>query len=274
MNRFYQSSIAVLIVAAFSFIPAQIWAGGSVGFEEDVLPILKSRPVFERFILEAFKMRYNGNGWGERISNEVMPNMGGARIGPYKFQATWHGLDGDTPITLIINTNTKFLNRVGREVVNEIYHGKRVRSVKETLDNIEILPDGGYGGVDTFTNPSLAAAPHAEIAVSFQADILPIFKTSLAFEKFILGTFKISDAGRGKRISQQSVPHFGGVRMSPYRFRATWHSSDGDVPVTLIINTANTFSDSKGQEISRGSLKSAVSLTETLNSIEIDPPKN
>ena len=273
MNRFYQSSIAVLIVAAFSFIPAQVWAEGSVGFEEDVLPILKFRPFFEKFILETFKMRYNGNGWGVRIGNEAIPHLGGARIGPYKFQATWRDSNGDIPITLTINTNIKFFNRVGREIKD----GNLVRaySRKETLYSIEIGPEKNSQYMNVSMCPPTAVA-HSESGVNFQTDMLPMLKASPAFAKFILGTFKISDAGRGKRISQKSVPHFGGVRMSPYRFHAIRHDPNGDVPVTLVINTNITFFDSKGQEITYGynSLKNAASLKETFDSIEIDPPEN
>jgi hypothetical protein len=101
--------------------------------------------------------------------------------------------------------------------------------------------------------------------VSFESDIRPLLKAKPAFEKFVLGTLKIDDAGSGVRISDQAMPHLGGARMGPYEFRAVWHSTNGDVPVTLIVDTDVKFLDKAGREIANGSLKQAVRLTETFS---------
>jgi hypothetical protein len=88
----------------------------------------------------------------------------------------------------------------------------------------------------------LATAPAwADGTVSFESDIRPLLKAKPAFEKFVLGTLKIDDAGSGVRISDQAMPHLGGARMGPYEFRAVWHSASGDVPVTLIVDTDIKF---------------------------------
>jgi hypothetical protein len=120
---------------------------------------------------------------------------------------------------------------------------------------------------------SAAMPAWADGIVSFETDVLPMIKARPEFEKFLLGTLKITDAGSGTRISEQAMPHLGGARMGPYEFRATWHGSNGDVPVTLIIDTNTKFFDGAGREIRNGSLKQAVSLKETFDSIEIEQPR-
>ncbi|MDM0010253.1 hypothetical protein QTI51_35865 [Variovorax sp. J22G73] len=120
----------------------------------------------------------------------------------------------------------------------------------------------------------LATAPAwADGTVSFESDIRPLLKARPAFEKFVLGTLKIDDAGSGVRISDAAMPHLGGARMGPYEFRAVWHGDSGDVPVTLIVDTDTKFLDKAGREITTGSLKQAVKLTETFSAIEIAPAR-
>jgi len=83
----------------------------------------------------------------------------------------------------------------------------------------------------------------ADGTVSFKADVLPLLKAKPAFEKFLLGTLKIDDAGLGTRIADQAMSRLGGSRMGPYEFTATWHDANGaDVPVTLIVQTNTRFS--------------------------------
>ena len=120
---------------------------------------------------------------------------------------------------------------------------------------------------------SAATPARADGTVSFEQDVLPMIKARPAFEKFLLGTLKVTDAGSGTRISEQAMPHLGGARMGPYEFKATWHGPDGDVPVTLIIDTNTKFFDGAGREIRNGSLKQAVSVKETFDSIEIERPR-
>lgn len=112
----------------------------------------------------------------------------------------------------------------------------------------------------------------ADGTVSFKSDVLPLLKAKPAFEKFLLGTLQIDDAGLGTRIADQAMPRLGGSRMGPYEFTATWHDANGDdVPVTLIVQTNTRFLDSAGREIRNGSLKQAARLQETFDSIQIEP---
>jgi len=110
--------------------------------------------------------------------------------------------------------------------------------------------------------------------VSFAADILPLIKARPTFEKFIIDTFKITDTGWGIRIDNEAMPRLGGARIGPYEFQAIWHSGQGDIPVTLVIDTDIKFFDVKGREITNGQLRNTARFKETFSSIEIEPPKN
>ncbi|MEX3853193.1 hypothetical protein AB3X94_03890 [Paraburkholderia sp. BR10923] len=112
------------------------YADGSVSFHGDIVPMLKARAELEQFITENFSV--TDTGWGNRIGSATMPHMGGARMGPYKFQAVWHRSHGDVPVTLIIDTKIRFLDRHQHEIVGGDL--RETRSVSETLDSIEIEP--------------------------------------------------------------------------------------------------------------------------------------
>ncbi|MGF6541334.1 hypothetical protein [Paraburkholderia youngii] len=129
VQRFITTLIGVLLIPA-------AYADGSVSFHGDIIPMLKERAQFEQFISEDFTV--TDTGWGTRIDSATMPHMGGARMGPYKFQAAWHSPHGDVPVTLIIDTKIRFLDRYGHEIMGGDL--RETRSVSETFDSIEIEP--------------------------------------------------------------------------------------------------------------------------------------
>jgi len=100
----HKQRLANGLVAAllWALLVPVVHAEGSVSFKDDIVPILKSRPAFKDFILQTFSV--TDTGWGIRIDSPTMPHMRGTRIGPYKFQAIWHGPHGDAPVTLVIDT--------------------------------------------------------------------------------------------------------------------------------------------------------------------------
>jgi hypothetical protein len=112
------------------------YADGSVSFHGDIIPMLKTRAQFEQFITEGFSV--TDTGWGTRVDSATMPHMGGARTGPYNFQAVWHSPRSDVPVTLIIDTKIRFLDKHGNEIMGGDL--RETRSVGETLDSIEIEP--------------------------------------------------------------------------------------------------------------------------------------
>ena len=107
-----------------------------MSFHAQVLPMIKTRPEFARFLLETFEI--SDDGLGTRISDQAMPHLGGARIGPYAFQATWHGAKGDIPVTLIIGTDIKFFDRAGREIKNGRLN--QAARFQEGFSSLEIEP--------------------------------------------------------------------------------------------------------------------------------------
>jgi hypothetical protein len=117
-----------------------------------------------------------------------------------------------------------------------------------------------------------AQSAHADGSVSFSENIKPILNSRPLFEKFINQSFSISDAGWGTRIDSPTMPHMGGARMGPYRFHAIWHSPNGDVPVTLVIDTKIQFFDAHRKEIRGSDLRNTTSISEILDAIEIEPP--
>ncbi|MGF6371231.1 hypothetical protein OKW40_003981 [Paraburkholderia sp. RAU6.4a] len=113
-----------------------VYADGSISFNDYIVPMLKDRPQFKEFILQSFSV--TDTGWGIRINSPTMPHMGGARMGPYRFQAIWHSPRGDTPVTLVIDTKTEFFDRHRRQITGSDLRG--TTSITETLDSIEVEP--------------------------------------------------------------------------------------------------------------------------------------
>ena len=140
MTRGYRSALASIafcaVASSFGMLAAPARADGSVSFAEDVLPLIKTRPKFEEFIRDTFHI--TDTGWGVRIGNEAMPHLGGARMGPYEFQAVWHSRHGDVPVTLVVDTDIKFFDRKGREIRNGQL--KNAINFKEMFTSIEIEP--------------------------------------------------------------------------------------------------------------------------------------
>jgi hypothetical protein len=126
---------AFLVIASMLITPIA-HADGSVSFKADVVPILKSRPLFEQFTQRTFSI--TDAGWAVRIDGPTMPKMGGARMGPYRFQAIWHDAQGDKPVTLVIDTKARFFDEHHREISGDDL--RRTASIVETLDGIEIEP--------------------------------------------------------------------------------------------------------------------------------------
>ena len=126
----------VALACALGLTGGLVHADGSVSFAQDILPLMKERPTFERFIRETFKV--TDTGWGVRIGNEAMPHLGGARMGPYQFQARWLSPAGEVPVTLVIDTEAHFFDRAGRDVTDGDL--AQATSLKETFTSIEIEP--------------------------------------------------------------------------------------------------------------------------------------
>lgn len=128
--------IKLLSCALLLGLAATAQAEGTVDFKDDVLPMLNHQPVFARFLLGTFSI--DDTGWGVRIGEQAMPRLGGARMGPYRFQARWHSGQGDEPVTLVIETTVKFYDREGREVRDGDL--RRAAKLIEEFDSIKVKP--------------------------------------------------------------------------------------------------------------------------------------
>ncbi|HKT92292.1 MAG TPA: hypothetical protein VJS18_08980 [Paraburkholderia sp.] len=128
--------LSVSMATCFAFFNSIAHADGSVSYSEQIVPMLDERPLFGEFVKQSFTV--SDTGWGVRINSPTMPHMGGKRTGPYRFQATWHSAKGDVPVTLVIDTKTRFFDDRHHEIVGGDL--RRTTSIAETLDSIEIEP--------------------------------------------------------------------------------------------------------------------------------------
>lgn len=135
----------VLLVAVGGTLSSMLaQAEGTVSFLSDIVPVMKTRPSFENFITQSFSVV--DAGWGVRINSPTMPHMGGARMGPYRFNAIWHSKKGDVPVTLLINTRTQFFDDRHKEIMGDDL--RKATFIKETLDSIEVESPGS-GGIES-----------------------------------------------------------------------------------------------------------------------------
>jgi len=113
------------------------YADGSVSFKADIAPFVNQRPFFADFIARSFTLTTD-TGWGVRIDSPTMPDMSGARIGPYQFQAIWHSPKGDVPVTLIIDTDVKYFDAKGQEILSGDL--TKTEKITESLSSVEVEP--------------------------------------------------------------------------------------------------------------------------------------
>jgi hypothetical protein len=113
--------VAALI---FLFVPALAFGDGSVSFKKDILPILQKQPLVAQFVIESFTVV--GDPEGVRIGGNVVPGLGGARIGPYTMNVIWHSQKGDVPAELTINTSNSFFDKDGHQLTSDLHSATRV----------------------------------------------------------------------------------------------------------------------------------------------------
>jgi len=91
------SLIAFLILLASSF---SALAGGSVGYEERAIPLLRTQPDLLRFVQQSLDVAPVG--WGVRLGRDFGDRVG-ERIPPFHFEARPKGHKG--PYTLVLTIN-------------------------------------------------------------------------------------------------------------------------------------------------------------------------
>lgn len=95
---------------------------------------MKDRPLLVRFLGEALAIDAVGD--GTPIGGAEMPELGGSRIGPYRFAAIWHSAKGDVPVAVIFNTSAHFYDAGGKAITTGSM--KAAVEIKETFVGMEI----------------------------------------------------------------------------------------------------------------------------------------
>ncbi|VWB29267.1 hypothetical protein BLA6993_01244 [Burkholderia lata] len=125
----------ILAATLLTLLPLSGFAEGSVGFNEDVLPLFHNKPALEHFVLATFEIR--GAALGIRISGEAIPGLSGARIGPYTVPVDWSDHGKPVPATLTIYTTQTFYDSNGRTLEGDL---TKAVKVAEQVDSISVDP--------------------------------------------------------------------------------------------------------------------------------------
>lgn len=97
-------------------------ADGSVNFE-DANRFLQQQPTLRSYLLKTLCI--SSTGMAVRIAGDYP--MGGARIGPYKFDAKPKGQPGPYTMQLVVNTTQYFYDKHGKDV--DVVKAVRVKEV-------------------------------------------------------------------------------------------------------------------------------------------------
>ncbi|MBZ5789644.1 hypothetical protein K8353_05935 [Burkholderia contaminans] len=125
----------VLAAMLLALLPLPGFAEGTVGFNEDILPLFRDKPTLERFVLATFEVR--GAPVGIRIAGDAIPGLSGARVGPYTVPVNWSDHGRPVAATLTIYTTQVFYDSHGRTLEGDL---KEAVKVVEQVDSISVDP--------------------------------------------------------------------------------------------------------------------------------------
>ena len=125
--------LAMLALAALlTFSAASARAGGSFSVDEFML-ILEQQPAIAQWIADSLDLDETGTAM--RIGQEVNPNLGGMRIGPYTILAKPKGADGPFTLELTMETQMDCLDDSGNSVEFD-----KATAIEESFDYLTIRP--------------------------------------------------------------------------------------------------------------------------------------
>lgn len=130
MNKKYLASLVLALLTTISAIPA--WAGGSFSAEE-LWPILEQQPAVAQWIAQGLDL--DESGFAMRIGQDVNPNLGGLRVGPYMILAKPKGAEGPFTLELTVETQMECLDDSGNIVEFE-----KATTINETFDSLTVRP--------------------------------------------------------------------------------------------------------------------------------------
>jgi hypothetical protein len=126
---------ALATLVAFGSVPIA-HADGTVGFEQ-ADEFLKQAPDVRAYLMETLCIA--SAGWAARLASNYP--LGGARIGPYKFQARPKGQPNGPRFELRITTHQIGYDANGKEIIGrygEFYPIELAYSIKETFAAAEL----------------------------------------------------------------------------------------------------------------------------------------
>jgi hypothetical protein len=123
-----------LVVACQAALASNCFAGGTVDFNEYVVPLIKQRPFFYEFLIGIFE--FDKSAFATTIGGNINSDLAGYRIGPYTVCAKIRGTSGSCNMDVVIDTNTHFFDASGKELDGP----EGARTVKEDFYAIEVNP--------------------------------------------------------------------------------------------------------------------------------------
>lgn len=102
----------VQLFLSLTFLPTLSFAGGSVSFSQDMIPLLQDRPELINPILR--RLEITDNGEANKLGSAICPALAGTRLPPYAFQAKER--KDNNELLLIVNSNIDFYDREGNIV--------------------------------------------------------------------------------------------------------------------------------------------------------------
>lgn len=126
-------NMAVLAATLLVMALAQsAWGGGSFA-REDLIPILGQQPAIAAWVAGGLDLDESGDAM--RIGQNVNPNLGGLRVGPYVILAKPRGASGPFTLEVTVETELNCMDDNGNSVELE-----KAASIEEIFSSITVRP--------------------------------------------------------------------------------------------------------------------------------------
>lgn len=122
-------ALALLICSSCSMALAE----GSFSFEADLMPILKQKPAIAKWLTGS--LDFDDSGDALRIGDNVMPQFGGRRVGPYVILAKPKGASGPCTLEVTVETDMICKNKSGKVV-----DCAKARTMEEKFCSVTVKP--------------------------------------------------------------------------------------------------------------------------------------
>ncbi|WP_163839528.1 hypothetical protein [Pseudoxanthomonas sacheonensis] len=122
-----------LLFAVFLVVSTPAAAGGSFDAHLELKPITNQIPELWQVLTGSLELQQSG--WASRIGNEVNPQLGGTRVGPYCLLAKPKSASGPYTLEVCINTEQIWLDSHGKK--STLGQASRV---EERFVSVEIKP--------------------------------------------------------------------------------------------------------------------------------------